>query len=115
MDLYHDHIQQKVNITAGSIVFLFILEIEQIPQEGEGIIDFIWLDIYVLLHFSLFSGFPGVARHSQHIGKKTCHPRNSSTILERSSETEAKSIHCKTCIGAETVNPPGTLAFTLDF
>jgi hypothetical protein len=51
-------------------VFLFILEIEQIPQEGEGIIDFIWLDIYVLLHFSLFSGFPGVARHSQHIEKK---------------------------------------------
>jgi hypothetical protein len=41
MDLYHDHIQQKVNITAGSIVFLFILEMEQIPQEGEGIIDFI--------------------------------------------------------------------------
>ena len=66
MDLYHDHIQQKVNITAGSIVFLFILEIEQIPQEGGEISDFIWLDIYVLLHFSLFSGFPGVARHSQH-------------------------------------------------
>jgi hypothetical protein len=41
MDLYHDHIQQKVNITAGSIVFLFILEIEQIPQEGGEISDFI--------------------------------------------------------------------------
>ena len=41
MDLYHDHIQQKVNITAGSIVFLFILEIEQIPQVGGELSDFI--------------------------------------------------------------------------